>query len=509
MVVTGQVFSDLGQSDFTTVKYQGSDGSVSWGPFFFHGAFNADDSPLRIAIDTAGGVVVTGTSIGASALPEVTTIKYDGATGAMLWGPTILSTGGGEEFAGLVTSGTTVLVGANSLGHRVLGAFDDALGVVSLSEQLPVAHCGQAYGPLLQAANGTPPFAWSVVSGALPNGLGLTADGLILGTPMEEGEFTFRVQVQDAALATATRDLKIRVADSGGIVPITVSAGPGCLTTLSIGGSFSSYLWLPGGETTPTIGVLPGEPTTYAVVCTDETGCLTHGAVTLAGPGCSAPLTLSIQPTSGAPAGGTAVAVSGAHFDPGASLTIGGISASGIVISPEEIDGVTPPLEAGLVYDVRVANPKGLASILPKAFLADFNDVPPSDPFHEDIVRIAIAGITAGCEGGNYCPMAPITRAQMAVFLLKALLGSSFVPPVPIGQVFEDVPPGSFASDWIRQLFEFGITTGCSIDPPLYCPDAPVTRAEMAVFLLKTRYGAAHVPPMCTGVFDDVPCPNG
>ena len=30
----------------------------------------------------------------------------------------------------------------------------------------------------------------------------------------------------------------------------------------------------------------------------------------------------------------------------------------------------------------------------------------------------------------------------------------------------------------------------------------------MAVFLLKTKYGSAYVPPNCTGVFDDVPCPG-
>jgi len=35
-----------------------------------------------------------------------------------------------------------------------------------------------------------------------------------------------------------------------------------------------------------------------------------------------------------------------------------------------------------------------------------------------------------------------------------------------------------------------------------------VTRAQMSVFLLKTEHGADHVPPPCTGVFDDVECPS-
>ena len=49
-------------------------------------------------------------------------------------------------------------------------------------------------------------------------------------------------------------------------------------------------------------------------------------------------------------------------------------------------------------------------------------------------------GITAGCGAGNYCPEAVNTRAQMAVFLLKAKLGADHAPPAATGTVFLDVP---------------------------------------------------------------------
>ena len=39
-----------------------------------------------------------------------------------------------------------------------------------------------------------------------------------------------------------------------------------------------------------------------------------------------------------------------------------------------------------------------------------------------------------------------------------------------------------------------------------YCPGNPVRRDQMAVFLLKTEYGSSYVPPPCKGDFDDVPC---
>ena len=50
-----------------------------------------------------------------------------------------------------------------------------------------------------------------------------------------------------------------------------------------------------------------------------------------------------------------------------------------------------------------------------------FSDVPTSHPFFEFVEALAASGITAGCGTGIYCPDAPLTRGQMAVFLAKAL----------------------------------------------------------------------------------------
>src|SRR5438067_13082066 len=47
-----------------------------------------------------------------------------------------------------------------------------------------------------------------------------------------------------------------------------------------------------------------------------------------------------------------------------------------------------------------------------------FNDVPPSDPFYNDVNAIQGAGITQGCGGGNFCPSDPITREAEAAFAL-------------------------------------------------------------------------------------------
>jgi hypothetical protein len=59
--------------------------------------------------------------------------------------------------------------------------------------------------------------------------------------------------------------------------------------------------------------------------------------------------------------------------------------------------------------------------VSPAPAVATFNDVPTSDPAFQFIEALVASGITAGCGGGNYCPDAPLTRRQMAVFLSKAL----------------------------------------------------------------------------------------
>ena len=134
-----------------------------------------------------------------------------------------------------------------------------------------------------------------------------------------------------------------------------------------------------------------------------------------------------------------------------------------------------------------------------------FADVPTTQQFYGFIENLFHNGITGGCGGGNYCPGNSVTRAQMAVFLLKAKHGTSYVPPACAG-IFGDVPCPSQFADWIEELSAEGITGGCGGGD--YCPNDPVTRAQMAVFLLKAEHGSTYVPPACMGIFPDVTCPS-
>ena len=114
-----------------------------------------------------------------------------------------------------------------------------------------------------------------------------------------------------------------------------------------------------------------------------------------------------------------------------------------------------------------------------------FGDVQPAHWAGAWIKQLVIEGITAGCGTGNYCPEAPVTRAQMAVFLLRSKYGASYAPPdVGTSSGFSDVPTSYWAAAWIKQLVVEGITAGCGANT--YCPESPVTRAQMAIFLVKT-----------------------
>jgi hypothetical protein len=71
---------------------------------------------------------------------------------------------------------------------------------------------------------------------------------------------------------------------------------------------------------------------------------------------------------------------------------------------------------------------------------------------------------------------------------------------------FVDVPATYWASGWVERLYDSGITAGCTLNPPLYCPEQSVTRAQMAVLLGRAMHGPSYVPPPASGtLFADVP----
>jgi hypothetical protein len=188
---------------------------------------------------------------------------------------------------------------------------------------------------------------------------------------------------------------------------------------------------------------------------------------------------------------------------------VGGIAASNVVVNgSRQITLDVPALPPGGLYAVSVTNPSFSSGTLANGWFADFLDVPGTSGFHPFVEKLVRHAITAGCGSGNYCPGSSVTRAQMAVFLLRSTDGSGYTPPNCLVATFSDVPCSSGFSSWVNELAERGVTAGCGGGK--YCPSDAVTRAQMAVFLLRTHEGTGYTPPPCvTPAFADVPCSSG
>jgi hypothetical protein len=104
---------------------------------------------------------------------------------------------------------------------------------------------GTAYFQQLMASGGVFPYTWSITSGALPQGLTLSATGRISGTPTASGQNFFTVQVTDSSSATASKALSISInAQSPPPLTITTSSLPNGTT----GTAYSQQLTASGGS---------------------------------------------------------------------------------------------------------------------------------------------------------------------------------------------------------------------------------------------------------------------
>jgi hypothetical protein len=221
------------------------------------------------------------------------------------------------------------------------------------------------------------------------------------------------------------------------------------------------------------------------------------------------------------PGGAEVCALAVASFAGGASLPWLVITPDEGVVPPDTGDPGDMPVNAEFIADG--ADHYGLfrakvwlahdtpydVNDMPVCFIKAFNDMPPGAFADARVHSIAGARITTGCGAGDFCPAENMTRGVMARWIMLSMYGADYAPP-PCRGIFADVSCEYTANaDYIEALYDEGVTAGCATDPLRYCPSQPVLRSQMAVFILKSSLGADYVPPSCSGIFDDVPCPGG
>lgn len=114
---------------------------------------------------------------------------------------------------------------------------------------------------------------------------------------------------------------------------------------------------------------------------------------------------------------------------------------------------------------------------------SEFSDVSDDAWYRPYLRRLVDLGVVEGYEDGTFRPHQPITRLDMAVWLVRTFPTVS-PAPVPVG-VFDDVPADAEHASAVEGVLAAGITRGCSVEPRLYCPSKPVFRDQMASFLVR------------------------
>jgi hypothetical protein len=103
----------------------------------------------------------------------------------------------------------------------------------------------------------------------------------------------------------------------------------------------------------------------------------------------------------------------------------------------------------------------GGSYVPPSCSNAVFNDVPCNHPSAAWINQLAAEGITNGCGPGTYCPNTEVNRITMSIFILRTIEGPAYVPPACVTPAFADVPCSNPFAGWANELAARGITNGC------------------------------------------------
>lgn len=154
--------------------------------------------PYSMQIEARGGDKPYSWSLDAGTLPAGINLA---ANGTLAGKPTEI---GSFELTITVTDDA----GATASKDFMLQIVDDGLTITSRSP-LPDCEEGTPYSFTFQAIGGSKPYAWNVRAGAVPDGLVLTANGTLAGTPVQHGQFDFTMRVVDDQPTKAEADFHL------------------------------------------------------------------------------------------------------------------------------------------------------------------------------------------------------------------------------------------------------------------------------------------------------------
>ena len=234
-------------------------------------------SPYGVAVDTNGNVFVAdGRNIIRKVTPAGVVTTIGGLAGTPGTADGTNSQARFQQTADLAVDKAGVVYVAEWTSHRITKGTPiyPPPPMIATSSPLPSGTTGAAYNQTLTATNGTTPYTWAITSGGLPANLGLSASGVISGTPNMATNANFTVQATGGNGAYSTKDFTLTIYALPAIT--TSSPLPSGATglpysqTLSGSGGITPYVWsvvsgsLPSGLSLSSDGVISGTPTTAA-----------------------------------------------------------------------------------------------------------------------------------------------------------------------------------------------------------------------------------------------------
>lgn len=176
---------------------------------------------------------------------------------------TVLDLSAGHGHCELVSTAPQLLTVSATYGGD--GNFNPGGGVLTIlvmpptiepgPQEIPAGAVGAAYPQTTFAASGgTPPYTYAVRDGALPEGLALSAEGVLSGTPRDGGPFDFSVIAKDAHGYPGTRSYALTIAAPN------LTLGPHALPPANAEANYAQTFAAAGGTgpyTYALVGALP------------------------------------------------------------------------------------------------------------------------------------------------------------------------------------------------------------------------------------------------------------
>lgn len=234
-------------------------------------------SPYSQTIDATGGSSPHTFAVTAGSLPGGMTLSASGVLGGV---PTTVG-----SFSFTVTG--TDAQGCTGMRAYIVSVACPTIAVNPSS--IPDGTAGTAYSQAITASGGTSPYTYGVSAGALPGGLTLSAAGLLSGTPIAVGSFSFTVTATDAQGCSGPRAYSVSIdcpaIDLSPALVANGTVGSAYSQTISGSGGTAPYTFavtlgsLPAGLTLSSSGLLSGTPTSagssnFTITATDALGCI-------------------------------------------------------------------------------------------------------------------------------------------------------------------------------------------------------------------------------------------